>query len=97
MYGYRWVLLASLFGSGLSQFDDPCFTAVTQFSATHMMSIPENCQIIQNQLTNEISYRINFNESTVNYICDESINMICLEALQIITLVCTTFVSMEFA
>ena len=97
MYGYRWVLFASLFGSGLSQFNDPCFTAITQFSATHQMSNPMYCQAIQSRLTNEISYRINLNESTVNDICDESNNMICLEALQIISLVCATFVSMELA
>ena len=97
MNSYCWALLAislaGLSGSGLSQFDNPCFMATAQFAETHMMTTPLYCQQIQGDLTNDISYRFNLSESTVNDICDESNNMICLEALQIITLVCATFVS----
>ena len=98
MYTYGWVLLAislGICGSGQSQ--NLCFRAVSQFTSSHMMSIPLYCQQIQNNLTNDVSYRFNLSESTVNDICNESNNMICLQALQMISLVCATFVSMEYA
>ena len=98
MNSYCWVLLAislaGLYGSGLS---NPCFEAITRFSESHMMTVPVYCQEIQMDITNNMSYRFDLSESTVNDICDESNNMICLEALQMITLICANFVSMQLA
>ena len=92
MYSHCCLVLAGLFGLGLSQIS--CPVAIGMFVAEHDMEIPSFCQKIQIKLTNDVSYRLILSDSDVNDICDVTNNRICYEALQDITIACARFVSL---
>ena len=93
MYSHCWLVLAGLFGLGLSQDGvDLCPVAIGTFASEHTGEIPPFCQAIQILLTNDVSHRLNLSDSDVNGICDTTNNRICYEALQDITIACATFV-----